>query len=142
MTEYWTIIATGFATALIIIGSIIGMATMFYTVYYQHRETKAREYDMQFLMRSEAFDTLRSVVQTVVMSIEQEEKRAEIPRCYNSAEEYHESLRELAYNRVISQLSDDTLNILSDNIQDLDEFILQLISQQVLLVKKGIVSVN
>lgn len=136
MMTIWMAVVGVFA----IVGSLLGVATMIHTVVSQHQANKLRNYDLQSLMKCEAFDTLHSLVQTVVMSIEQEEKSTISTLEEDLRHEKHKEFRELAYERVMDQLSDETLSILADNLQDVDGYIHQLISQQVLLLKRGAVN--
>lgn len=137
MTFWMTIVGV-----VTIVGSLLGIATMTHTVISQHQANKFRKYDLQALMKCEAFDTLRSLVQTVVMSIEQEEKSSISTLQEDLRHEKYKEFRELAYERVMDQLSDETLSILADNLQDVDGYIHQLISQQVLLLKRGTVNAS
>lgn len=86
---------------------------------------------------NDAIDKVTTLVSTVVMSIEQEEKQ-EILRASEDGKVDRDELfklKDVAVKRVQEQLVPETRNILEDGIGDVSEFIADLVSQQVLLIK-------
>lgn len=119
---------------LMIIGGILGIMSSVRLVYGM----MCRKHEDEDLRRCMAFDLLVSVVQTVVMSIEQEEKS-------HIDEEDHaakDALRHMALTRIKSRMTDEDLQIISDNIHDLDAYILDLVSQQVMLIDRDLITTN
>ncbi len=88
---------------------------------------------------ADATNKALDVVSSVVMSIEQEEKQ-EILKAIEDGKLTRDELfklKEVAYDRVERQLLPETREILKENVGDLTQYLMDLISQQVLLLKKS-----
>ena len=118
----------------IVIGGILGIVSSIRLIY----SMQCRRREDSDIRRCMAFDLLVSVVQTVVMSIEQEEK-SHIDDGDSAAKE---ALRHMALLRVKSRMTAEDLQIISDNIHDLDAYILDLVSQQVMLNDRDLITTN
>ena len=118
----------------IVIGGILGIVSSIRLIY----SMQCRRREDSDIRRCMAFDLLVSVVQTVVMSIEQEEK-SHIDDGDSAAKE---ALRHMALLRVKSRMTAEDLQIISDNIHDLDAYILDLVSQQVMLIDRDLITTN
>lgn len=84
-----------------------------------------------------AVSNLEHISETVVMSIEQEEKQQIIAMLADNQidkEELHK-LRQIAVSRIISQLTEDTKNLLSSAFGNLEDYVADLVSRIVLELK-------
>ena len=124
--------ATVIAICIVVIGGVVGILSAIRLLYSLHIEKQNGRY----LEKCIAFDTLTSIVQTVVMSIEQEEKR----HLLDDDHEGKEALRFIALGRIKSQLTPESKKIIKDNVIDVDSYILDLISQQVMLIDRDLLT--
>lgn len=116
----------------IVVGGILGIISSIRLIY----SMQCRRLEDADIRKCMAFDLLVSVVQTVVMSIEQEEK-SHIDDGDSAAKE---ALRHMALLRIKSRMTAEDLQIISDNIHDLDAYILDLVSQQVMLIDRDLIT--
>lgn len=122
------------AIFIVVLGGVVGILSAIRLLYSLHIQKR----DEKYLEKCMAFESLISIVQTVVMSIEQEEKSQLLKDDHRGKQ----ALRFMALNRVKAQLTEEVTEIISDNVIDVDSYILDLISQQVMLIDRDLITTN
>lgn len=97
------------------------------------------ESDEKRKLLEDATNKALSAVSSVVMSIEQEEKQEILKAIEDGKLDRDElfKLKDVAFDRVEKQLLPETREILKENVGDVTQYLMDLISQQVLLIKNS-----
>lgn len=128
------------ATVLVaLVGLVSAVAVSYLNVLKQKavESISKMENENARTLLNDAIDKVTTLVSTVVMSIEQEEKQEILRAAEDGKVDRDElfKLKDVAVKRVEEQLVPETRNILQEGIGDVSKFIADLVSQQVLLIK-------